>query len=337
MSKLKFAIIGCGRISVKHIEALIANRETSQLVALADRVKEKAMARKKQYQAVIKDEDVKIYTDYREMLKKEEIGAVVVATESGLHAQQTIDCLKADKNVLVEKPMALSLSDSAQMIELAREKGLKLGVCYQNRFNPPIRKLRRAVEEGRFGKIISGSVSVLWSRDDDYYKQAAWRGTKKLDGGVLMNQAIHSIDLLQWMINSEVERVHSERDTFLREIEMEDFGALLIRFKNRAIGIVEGSACVYPKNLEKRLSIFGEKGTVIIGGLAVNEIKVWQFADQRDYDQEESHLVIDDIYGDGHIALYKDFREAIIKGREPLINGEEGQKSLQIVLKAYEN
>ncbi len=337
MVKLKFAIIGCGRISVKHIEALIANQETSRLVALADIAEEKAVTRKEQYQAVIKEAEVNIYTDYLEMLKREDVQVVVVATESGLHAQQTINCLKAAKNVLVEKPMALSLSDAIKMTKLAQKKRLKLGVCYQNRFNRPIQRLRRAVEEGRFGKIISGSVSVLWSRDDDYYQQAAWRGTKKLDGGVLMNQAIHSIDLLQWMMNSEVKRIHSERDTFLREIEMEDFGALLIRFKSGAIGIVEGSACVYPKNLEKRLSLFGEKGTVIIGGLAVNETKVWQFADQRDYDQEEGDSVIDDVYGDGHIALYQDFIKAIIEKREPLINGQEGQKSLKIVLRAYEN
>jgi Predicted dehydrogenases and related proteins len=155
--------------------------------------------------------------------------------------------------------MALSSRDANEMIKISKEKNLKLGVCHQNRFNPPIQKLRRAIEEERFGKIINATARILWTRDDSYYKQAPWRGTKELDGGTLMNQCIHNIDLLQWMVGSEIERIHCERDTYLRNIEMEDFGAILIRFKNGTIGLVEGSACVYPKNLEETLSIFGEK------------------------------------------------------------------------------
>jgi predicted dehydrogenase len=244
--------------------------------------------------------------------------------------------LNAGKHVLVEKPMALSLNDADKMIKLSREKNLKLGICHQNRFNSPIQKLRRAVEEGRFGRIINGTARILWNRNDDYYKQAPWRGTKALDGGTLMNQCIHNIDLLQWMMGSEVERVHCERGTFLRNIEMEDFGAILIRFKNGSIGIVEGSACVYPKNLEETLSIFGEKGTVVIGGLAVNKIKTWQFADERDYDKEDENTEIDSVYGRGHTPLYKNFIDAVNENKEPLINGEEGRKALKIILEAYE-
>lgn len=353
MSKLKFAIIGCGRISHKHIEALANNLDEAELVAVCDIVLEKMDKDVEEYFehihenrkncsedeyieeiAATKDE-VKKYTDYKEMLEKEDIDVVSICTESGYHAKHAINCLNAGKHVLVEKPMALSSADANKIIKLAKKKNLKLGICHQNRFNPPIQKLRKAIEEGRFGKIINGTARILWNRNDDYYKQAPWRGTKELDGGTLMNQCIHNIDLLQWMMGSEVERIHAERDTFLRNIEMEDFGAILIRFKNGSIGIVEGSACVYPKNLEETLSIFGEKGTVVIGGLAVNEIKTWQFADERDYDKEDESTEVDSVYGKGHTPLYKDFINAINYNREPLINGEEGKKALEIILKAY--
>lgn len=336
MTKLKFAIIGCGRISYKHVEALINNRKEAELIAVCDIVKDKAAERKKQYENAIEDNaDVKVYSDYIRMLEKEDIDVVAICTESGYHAKHAMDCLNKGKHVLVEKPMALSIKDADEMIRIAKEKRLKLGICHQNRFNPPIQKLRKAIEEGRFGKLINGTARILWTRDDNYYKQAPWRGTKALDGGTLMNQCIHNIDLLQWMMDSEIERVHCERGTFLRSIEMEDFGAILIRFKNGSIGLVEGSACVYPKNLEETLSIFGEKGTVVIGGLAVNEIKTWQFDDEKDYDEEDTDLEVDNVYGKGHTPLYKDFINAIKNDAEPLINGEEGRKAMEIVLKAY--
>ncbi|MBZ2174081.1 Gfo/Idh/MocA family oxidoreductase [Schnuerera sp. xch1] len=345
MKELKFAIIGCGRISHKHIEALADNVEKSRLVAVCDIVPEKMDKVVEEYHELIDKQannmnedvkEVKKYTEYNEMLKKEDIDVVAIATESGYHAKHTIDCLNCGKHVLVEKPMALSIEDVDEMIKIAKEKGLKLGVCHQNRFNPPIQKLRRAIDEGRFGKIVNGTARILWNRNDDYYKQASWRGTKALDGGTLMNQCIHNIDLLQWMMGSEVERIHAERDTFLRNIEMEDFGAILIRFKNGSIGIVEGSACVYPKNLEETLSIFGEKGTVVIGGLAVNEIETWKFADEKEYDKEDVSSQVDSVYGKGHKPLYKDFIDAINNDRDPYISGEEGKKPVEIILRAYE-
>ncbi|MCG8539352.1 MAG: Gfo/Idh/MocA family oxidoreductase [Clostridia bacterium] len=355
MSKLKFAILGCGRISSKHVEALVNNFPEAELVAACDIMEERAKKCVDQYISLINEKsqhandgvaisldverralrDVNYYIDYEEMIRKEDIDIVAIATESGYHAKHSIDCLNANKHVLVEKPMALSSIDADKMIKLAKKKGLKLGVCHQNRFNPPIQKLRKAIEEGRFGKIVNGTARILWNRNNDYYKQAPWRGTKALDGGTLMNQCIHNIDLLQWMMDSEVERVYSERGTFLRNIEMEDFGAILIRFKNGAIGIVEGSACVYPKNLEETLSIFGEKGTVVIGGLAVNEVKTWMFEEQKDYDEEHDNIDINNVYGEGHIQLYKDFINAINNNTEPLINGEEGRKAMEIVLSAY--
>jgi UDP-N-acetyl-2-amino-2-deoxyglucuronate dehydrogenase len=332
---MKFAILGCGRISFNHVVALINNRQDAELVAVCDIVEEKAIERKGQYEDAITNADVKVYTDYKIMLENEDIDVVTIATESGYHAKHAIDCINAGTHVLIEKPFALSIEDADRIIALAKEKNKKVCVSHQNRFNPPIQKLRRAIEEGRFGRIINGTARILWTRDNNYYKQAPWRGTKELDGGTLMNQCIHNIDLLQWMMGSDIERIHSERDTFLRDIEMEDFGAILIRFKNGSIGIVEGSACVYPKNLEETLSIFGEKGTVVIGGLAVNEIKTWQFADERDYDVDHGSAEIDNVYGKGHTPLYKDFIDAINNNTEPLINGEEGKKAMEIIIKAY--
>jgi len=217
MSRLKFAIIGCGRISHKHIEALANNFKEADLVSVCDIIPEKMDKDVEEYYDFMKqrginlDKKINKYTDYKEMLKREDIDAVSICTESGHHAVHALYCLNAGKHVLVEKPMALSLNDADKMIKLSHEKNLKLGVCHQNRFNPPIQKLRRAIEEGRFGRIINGTARVLWNRNDDYYRQAPWRGTKALDGGTLMNQCIHNIDLLQWMMGSEVERVHCER------------------------------------------------------------------------------------------------------------------------------
>jgi UDP-N-acetyl-2-amino-2-deoxyglucuronate dehydrogenase len=337
MTKLNFAILGCGRISYKHIEALINNEPDAMLVAVCDVVESKAIERKEQYESVMTNSNVKVYTDYLEMLKNEDIDVVAIASESGYHAKHAIDCMNAGAHVLIEKPMALSVKDADNMIAVAKETNKKICVSHQNRFNPPIQKLRKAIQEGRFGRIMSGTARILWTRDNNYYKQAPWRGTKELDGGTLMNQCIHNIDLLQWMMGSDVERVYAERSTFLRDIEMEDFGAILIRFKNGSIGIVEGSAVVYPKNLEETLSIFGETGTVVIGGLAVNEIKTWQFADEKEYDKEEDSTDIDNVYGKGHTPLYKDFIDAINHNTEPLINGEEGKKAMEIILMAYES
>ena len=212
-----------------------------------------------------------VYTDYKKMLEEEDIDVVVIATESGYHGKHAIDVLNSGAHVMIEKPMALNLDEIDEINKLADEKNLKVCVSHQNRFNRPIQKLKRALEEGRFGKLINGTARILWTRDQHYYELAPWRGTKALDGGTLMNQCIHNIDLLQWMMNSKVVSVKSELGTFLRDIEMEDFGAILLRFENGAVGLIEGSACVYPKNLEETLSIFGETGTAVIGEMCIRD------------------------------------------------------------------
>lgn len=341
MGKIKFAIIGCGRISYKHIEALVNNFEDAELVALCDPIIEKAEGRKKEYiEKLGRDLNVTVYEDYKKMLEAEDIDVVSIATESGYHPRIAMYAMNHGKHAIVEKPMALSITDADNMIKTAKENNVKLCVCHQNRFNKSVQMLRSAVEKDRFGKLINGTARILWNRNMSYYTQAPWRGTWELDGGTLMNQCIHNIDLLQWMLGGEIDTVYSQCDTFLRDIEAEDFGAILIRFKNGTIGIVEGSACVYPKNLEETLSIFGEKGTVCIGGIAVNKIENWRFGDNLDSEEEilkSQEGDPDSVYGFGHIPLYKDMITAIKEDREPLINGEEGKKGMSIILAAYKS
>lgn len=341
MKKLRVAIIGCGRISYKHVEAIVTNKEESVLVATCDVVIENAEAKKQEYITKLGEEvTVGVYTDYKDMLEKEDIDVVAIATESGYHAEIAVYCMEKKKHAIIEKPLALSIEDADNMIKCANDNNVKLCVSHQNRFNKAIQQLRTAVEENRFGRLVNGTARILWNRNMGYYEQAPWRGTWKQDGGTLMNQCIHNIDLLQWMMGGEVDTVYAQCGTFLRDIEAEDFGAIVIRFKNGAIGIVEGSACVYPKNLEETLSIFGEVGTVAIGGLAVNKIETWRFGDNRDNEDEilkTQEGDPDSVYGFGHIPLYKDMIDAINSDKEPLINGEEGKKGMAIILAAYKS
>ncbi|MEF9951726.1 MAG: Gfo/Idh/MocA family oxidoreductase [Clostridium sp.] len=341
MTKLKFAIIGCGRISYKHVEAIVNNIEEAELVAVCDVVEDRAIDKKNQYLELVPGAQVNVYTDYKEMLQKENLQVATIATESGYHKDIAIDCMNAKVAVIIEKPMALSIDDANEMIKCAKDNSVKLCVSHQNRFNKVIQDLRGAVEDERFGRIVNGTARILWNRNMGYYQQAPWRGTWAQDGGTLMNQCIHNIDLLQWMMNSEVDTVYAQCDTFLRDIEAEDFGAIIVRFKSGAIGIIEGSACVYPRNLEETLSIFGEKGTVCIGGLAVNKIETWKFEDASE--NEESDILRaqegdpDSVYGFGHTPLFKDTIDAINEDREPLVNGEEGKRGMAIILAAYKS
>jgi predicted dehydrogenase len=341
MNKLNFAIIGCGRISYKHIEGILKNNHDCKLVALCDVDLNKATDKKNEYcSKYLENHDVNVYTEYKEMLMSEEIDVITIATESGYHAEVAIECMSQGKHVIVEKPMALSIEDADRMIAKSKEMDVKLCVCHQNRFNKPIQKLRKAIEKKRFGKLINGTARILWNRNENYYIQAPWRGTWELDGGTLMNQCIHDIDLLQWMMGGEIDTVFSMSDTYMRNIEAEDFGAILVKFKNGAIGIIEGSACVYPKNLEETLSIFGEKGTAVIGGLAVNRIENWRFSDNVESEENLTEILEadpDSVYGDGHSPLFKDMIDSINYDRNPLISGEEGKKAMSIILAAYKS
>lgn len=346
MEKLKFAIVGCGRIAYKHVEALVHNDEQAELVATCDVVLEHAISKAQEYVDKMGQRSIivpmpKCYSDYKVLLQEQDVDIIVIATESGKHAEIGLDCLTAKKHVIVEKPMALSTKDADAMIACAQENGVKLSVSHQNRFNMPIQKLRQAVEAGRFGRIFAGNARVLWNRNENYYTQAPWRGTYAQDGGCLMNQCIHNIDLLQWMLGDEIVAVQGMVANYIHPyIEAEDYGSIQIQFKNGAIGNVEGTVCVYPRNLEETLTILGEKGTVVIGGSALNQVLVWQFADEQDdlaQVQQECNNDIESVYGWGHTPLYADMIDSIQQDREPLINGPEGKKGMSIILHAYQS
>ena len=312
------------------------NSDIFELVSVCDLVEDKALHLSKLYyeRAGKKPE---ITTSASQLFKRKDIDAVAIATSSDAHYPLTIEALESGKHVLLEKPMALSTKHMDEMIELSRRKNLKLAVSFQNRFNPPVQELRKKIESRDFGRIFYGVASIRWNRNEDYYKQAEWRGKWRSDGGVLMNQSTHNIDLLQWMLGGDVKEVYGHLENFSHPyIEAEDFGAAVIKFRNGAVGILEGTSVIYPKNLEETLSIFGEKGTVKLGGLAVNRIEVWRF------ENEDSHPFMklpdpDTVYGFGHIPLYRDFYESIDQGRDPAVPGEEGRKAVDIVLAIYKS
>ncbi len=346
MTKLKFALIGCGRISGNHIKAILDNFEDVKLVSTCDILKDRAEIKVREYLIKAKEKDIttakpNIYTDYREMLQKEDINVCVVSTESGYHAKISFYCLNFKKHVLVEKPMAMSIFDADRMIQAAGKNRLKLAVCHQNRFNPPIQKARQAIDKGRFGRIFASTARILWNRSKEYYDKANWRGTWKLDGGCLINQCTHNIDLLQWMIDSKIDSVYGQTGNYLHPyIQTEDYGSIIIKFKNGSIGNIEGTVCVYPKNLEETLTILGEKGTVVIGGVALNKILVWDFEDKIDSleeIQQKYNTEIPNVHGNGHSPLYKNFIDSIRNDSIPLIDGNEGKKSLSIILMAYKS
>ena len=255
---MKYALIGCGRIAVNHIKAALNNR--LEIVAVCDVLPEKMDALLAKYD-LAGDPSIKRYTDYRQMLSENELTLVSIATESGLHAQIALDCIDAGVNVIIEKPMAMNMADAEEIIRRSDAKGVKVAACHQNRFNVAVQETRRALEAGRFGRLSHGSIHVRWNRNRDYYDQAPWRGTWAQDGGCLMNQCIHGIDLLRWMMGDEVEEVYGvTRQQFHDYLEAEDVGLAVVKFKNGAVGTIEGTTNVYPKNLEETLYLFGEQG-----------------------------------------------------------------------------
>ena len=333
---MKFALIGCGRISSNHVVA--AKNNHLDIAALCD------LDLKNTKDKILKfdlPKDTPQYEDYRRMLEAEKPELVAIATESGKHAAIALDCIEAGCNVIIEKPIALSLKDADAIIDKAKQKGVKVCACHQNRFNKSIQKIREAVEKERFGRLLYGTAHIRWARDYEYYSRAKWRGTWEQDGGALMNQCIHDIDLLRWMMGDEVDEVVGFTDRLKHDyIEAEDLGIALIKFKNGSYGIIEGTTDIYPKNLEETLYIFGEKGTVKAGGESVNIIEEWRFSDYLDDPKEvikEYHELPPNVYGFGHSKLYKDVIEAIKEDRSPYVDGEAGRRALELVLAIYKS
>ena len=334
MKEYRFGLVGCGRISSKHIDA-IKNIKNAKLAAVCDANEDRAKP------ASEKAGLDKYYLSYDEMLQKEEIDIVNILTPSGLHPEHTIDIVKKyKKHIIVEKPMALKLSDADEMIRVCDLNSVRLFVVKQNRYNLPVTRLRQAVENGDFGKIFMGSVRVRWSRDQKYYDQDEWRGTWKLDGGVLANQASHHIDLLEWMLGTPVS-VMAKTETYMANIEVDDTAAAIIKFENGSMGIIEATTATRPSDLEGSLSILGEKGSVVIGGFAVNKMETWNFAGLN---TEERHRVITDyaenppnVYGFGHIKYIEHVLDSIENNKQALVDGLEGRKSLELINAIYES
>lgn len=334
---MNYALIGCGRIATNHIKAAVNNG--LNIVAVCD-VKEEAMENLLAKHGLEKDASIKRYTDYKQMLAENEITLASIATESGIHAEIALYCIDRGVNVIIEKPMAMSIDDAEEIIRRSEEKNVKVSACHQNRFNVAVQQMRQALEAGRFGKLSHGSIHVRWNRNQDYYTQAPWRGTWAQDGGCLMNQCIHGIDLLRWMMGDEVEEVYGvTQQQFHDYLECEDIGMAVVKFKNGAVGTIEGTTNVYPKNLEETLYLFGENGTVKVGGTSTNNIDVWNFADESDADLKNKGLKEEtsNVYGNGHTSLFADVMDAIEHDRKPYVDAVAGRNALEMILAIYQS
>ncbi len=334
---MKYALIGCGRIATNHVKAVVNNN--LELKAVCDVIPEQ-MENLLEKHRLNKDTAIKRYTDYRQMIDENEIDLIGIATESGCHAEIALYCIEHGINLIIEKPMAMSIQDADEIIKRSEEKGVKVSACHQNRFNVAVQEVRKAVEAGRFGKLSHGSIHVRWNRNEGYYTQAPWRGKWASDGGALMNQCIHGIDLLRWMMGNEVEEVYGvTRQQFHHYLEAEDLGMAVIKFKNGAVATVEGTTNVYPQNLEETLYLFGEKGTVKIGGKSTNNIDVWDFSDETVEDKSNKGLKeqTSNVYGNGHTSLYADVIEAIENDRTPYVDAYAGRNALEMVLAIYKS
>jgi predicted dehydrogenase len=288
----------------------------------------------------LQNSSIKRYTDYKKMLSENTVDFISIATDSGSHAEIALCCIDMGIHVVIEKPMAMSIADADKIIKLSKKKGVKISACHQNRFNIAVQKMRAALENGRFGKISHGSVNIRWNRGRYYYEQADWRGKWATDGGALMNQCIHGIDLLRWMMSDEIDEVYGvTRRQFHDYIEAEDLGVAVVKFKGGSVATIEGTVNVYPQNLEETLYLFGEYGTVKLGGKSCTAVDVWDFADKTEADEKVKGLIEEtsNVYGNGHTSLYADMIDAIKSDRQPYINAYEGKRALELVLAIYKS
>jgi len=334
---MKYALIGCGRIATNHIKAVINNQ--LELVAICDVMSGHMETLLGKYN-LQDNSEIKRYTDYKKMIEDNALDLIGIATESGSHAEIALYCIAHGINVIIEKPMAMSMKDAEEIIRYSEEKHVKVSACHQNRFNVAVQEMRKALEAGRFGKLSHGSIHVRWNRNRDYYTQAPWRGTWAQDGGALMNQCIHGIDLLRWMLGDEAEEVYGvTRQQFHHYLEAEDIGMAVVKFKNGAVATVEGTTNVYPHNLEETLYLFGENGTVKLGGKSTNNIDVWDFSDETEEDKKNKGLEeqTSNVYGNGHTSLYADVIDAIKNDRKPYVDAVAGRNALEIVLAIYKS
>ncbi len=326
----RIALVGCGRISKNHFEA-IDKIDGLELVAVSDADPERAKRAGLEWK-------VPYFSSYEKMLAESNADVVTIATPSGLHPEQGIAAAKAGKHVVMEKPMAISLTGADALVHACDKAGVQLFVVKQNRLNPPVQLLKRAVDRNRFGRIYMASCAVHWARPQEYYDQAPWRGTWEFDGGAFMNQASHYVDLIQWIMGP-VESVMAKTATLARRIETEDSGIAILKFRSGALGAIEVTMLAYPRNLEGSLTILGEKGSAKIGGTAVNKIEHWEFAEPDDDDKliETANTNPPDVYGLGHQGYYRNVLSVLRGEAKPDTDGRAGRKSLELILGIYES
>jgi UDP-N-acetyl-2-amino-2-deoxyglucuronate dehydrogenase len=327
--KVKFALVGCGRIAANHFGAIEKHADRCELVDICDVSSEVRKATAERTKATP-------HESLTAMLEKTDADCVILTTPSGLHPSQAIQVAKSGRHVLTEKPMATRWKDGRDMVGACDAAGVRLFVVKQNRRNATLQLLKRAVEEGRFGRIYSVAINVFWTRPQDYYDSAKWRGTWEFDGGAFMNQASHYIDLLDWIIGP-VESVMAFTGTLARHIEVEDTGVAALRWRSGAVGTLNVTMLTYPKNFEGSITVLGEKGTVRIGGLAVNEIQHWEFADKRPEDEnvKQANYETTSVYGFGHPLYYDNVIKTLTGEAEPETDGREGLKSLELLIALY--
>lgn len=330
---INFAIIGCGRIAKRHAELLGTGQiHGARLAAVCDIQQDRAQAFGTKY-------GVPAFGSISEMLTMPGIDVVSILTPSGMHAEHAIQVARSRRHVLVEKPMALTLTDADAMVRECDLAGVGLYVVKQNRFNVPVLKAREALDMGRFGKLVLGTVRVRWCRDQHYYANDAWRGTFAQDGGVLANQASHHVDMLNWFMG-RVQSVHARAATALADIEAEDTAVATLRFENGALGVIEATSAARPKDMEGSLSVLGSTGAVEIAGFAVNKIRTWQFTEALPTDaetMEKFSVNPPNVYGFGHQAYYEHLVDVLANGAKPLVDGHEGRQSLELIMALYES
>jgi UDP-N-acetyl-2-amino-2-deoxyglucuronate dehydrogenase len=327
--KIRIAVVGCGRISQKHFEAIDVHNKDMQLVAVCD-------TDDHQLQQAVTKTGAKGYSTLRDLLKDSDAQLITLCTPSGLHPEQTIRCARSDRHVMTEKPMATQWRDGLRMVRECDKAGVRLFVVKQNRHNATLQLLKRAIDKGRFGRIYMVQINVFWSRPQAYYDSAAWRGTWEFDGGALMNQASHYVDLLDWLIGP-VKSVQAMTGTLARNIEVEDSAVLNIEWRSGAIGSMSVTMLTYPRNLEGSITILGEKGAVKLGGVAVNEFQHWEFQDQDEDDlkMKSANYDTSSVYGFGHPAYYHNVIQTLRGNEEPKTDGREGLRSLELLVAAY--
>ena len=334
---MKYALIGCGRISPNHIAA--ATKNNLEIVAICDIVENNMNTLLEKFN--LNKKGIKQYVDYKEMIEQEKPVLVAIATESGLHAEIALYCIRKGIHCIIEKPIAMNMKDARKICEEAKKYDVVVCANHQNRFNKSIQKIHEAVVKKKFGRILHAAAHVRWNRGKDYYDQAKWRGTWANDGGCLMNQCIHNADLLRWLMGDDIEEVMAYTDNLNHDyIEAEDMGLAVIKFKNGSYGLFEGTVNIYPNNLEETLYIFGIQGTVKVGGKSVNLIEEWNFANDTEdpVDIKEKHSETpQNIYGFGHNPLYTDVIHAIQTHTKPLVDAEAGMRALELVLAIYQS